>query len=171
MKALVFNGPKDIRYESFNDPVIRDERNLVVRVINCSICGSDLHMYHGERIGTHDYSQPMQHFCTGHEAIGVGPTLTQAVRMARVGGRLSVLGILQADTSMPLHIVQGKSLVVHMGIAGIVGSWPELIPLLQAGRIKGEGVFTHHFDLCEGAEAYRMFEAQEDGVMKVLITP
>ncbi|QFU75778.1 theronine dehydrogenase [Halioglobus maricola] len=355
MKALVFNGPKDIRYESFNDPIIRDERNLVVKVLNCSICGSDLHMYHGDRIGKLDYSQPMQHFCTGHEAIGevmeigsgvrshkvgdrivisggaacgtcrrclagqanlceayrtgaahgtaygispdlngghadylevvnadltatsipegvsdeqailltdalatgyygvkmsgvgpgdtvavigqgpigrlaaeaalavgasavyaidpqasrrnmaqtfgaiglhpdeavqrvyedtrglgvdsvieavgVGPTLTQAVKMARVGGRLSVLGILQANTSMPLHIVQGKSLVVHMGIAGIVDSWPELIPMLQSGRIKGEGVFTHHFDLSDGAEAYRMFDAQEDGVMKLLITP
>lgn len=104
------------------------------------------------------------------EAVGVGPTLVQAVKIARVGGRLSVLGILQASTSMPLQIVQGKSLVVHMGVAGIVDSWPELIPLIQSGKIKGEGLFTHHFDLSQGAEAYRLFEAREDGVIKVMIT-
>lgn len=46
------------------------------------------------------------------EAVGVGPSLTQAVKLARLGGRLSILGILQASTSMPLHIVQGKNLVV-----------------------------------------------------------
>ena len=105
------------------------------------------------------------------EAVGVGPTLSQAVKLARIGGRLSILGILQADTNMPLHIIQAKSLVVHMGIAGVVDSWPELIPLLQTGRIRGEGVFTHSFDLAEGEEAYRMFDAREDGVMKVLLTP
>lgn len=355
MKALVFNGPKDLRYESFDDPTIRDDRNLVIKVERCSICGSDLHMYHGDRIGKTDYSQPMPRFCTGHEtigevmeagtgvrnhkvgdriliaggaacgkcrrclagqgnlcegyrtgashstaygisprlngghadylevvnadltataipegitdeqailltdalatgyygvkmssvgpgdtvavigqgpvgrmaaeaalavgasavfaidpqeerrnaaltfgaiplhpdeavqrvyehtkglgvdsvieAVGVGPTLSQAVKMARLGGRLSILGILQASTSMPLHIVQGKSLVVHMGVAGITDSWPELIPLIQSGRIKGEGVFSHHFDLSQGAEAYRMFNAREDGVIKVMLTP
>lgn len=72
---------------------------------------------------------------------------------------------------MPLQIVQGKSLVVHMGVAGVVDTWPELIPLIQSGRIKGEGLFTHSFDLSEGAEAYRMFNAREDGVIKVMLTP
>jgi len=105
------------------------------------------------------------------EAVGIGPTLGQAVKMARTGGRLSILGILQANTSMPLHIAQMKSLQVHLGIAGVVDSWPELIPLLQNSRIKGDGVFTHEFKLADGAEAYRMFDAQEDGVIKVMITP
>ena len=82
-----------------------------------------------------------------------------------------MLGILQASTDMPLHIVQGKCLEVHMGVAGVADSWPELIPLLQNGRIKADGVFTHHFDLSEGAEAYRMFDAREDGIIKAMITP
>ena len=105
------------------------------------------------------------------EAVGVGPTLKQAVKLARLGGRLSILGILHADTIIPMNYAQAKSLVVHVGISGVVDMWPELIPLVQAGRIKGEGVFSHSFKLADGAEAFRLFEAQEDGVMKVLITP
>lgn len=105
------------------------------------------------------------------EAVGVGPTLIQAVTLARVGGRLSVLGVLQSSVSFPLQLAQAKSLNIHMGIAGVVESWAELIPLLQRGRIKGEGLFTHHFDLSQGAEAFRMFDAREDGVIKVMMTP
>ena len=40
MKALVFHGPADIRYESFEDPAITDNRNMVIKVERCSICGS-----------------------------------------------------------------------------------------------------------------------------------
>jgi 2-desacetyl-2-hydroxyethyl bacteriochlorophyllide A dehydrogenase len=354
MKALVFNGPKDLRYEHFDDPKITGDRNLIIKVQKCSICGSDLHMYHGDRIGPFDYSQPMQRFCTGHEtigevvevgkavtthkvgdrilvaggsgcgkckrclkgefnlceqnirgkgstaygispalngghaeylevpfadlgaaqipegvtdeqailltdalgtgyygvkmanvkpgdsvavigqgpvglmaaeaamavgasrvygidmqesrrnlitkfggtplapdqaieqimedtqgvgvdavieAVGIGPTLKQGVKMLRWGGSMSILGILQKGTELPVQMMQGKSLRVHAGVAGIGDLWEDLIPLVQGGRIKGEGIFTHSLSLADGAEAYRMFDAREDGVIKTLLTP
>ncbi len=34
-----------------------------------------------------------------------------------------------------------------------------------------ERVITHRMALSDGAEAYRMFDAREDGVMKVVLTP
>ncbi len=66
--------------------------------------------------------------------------------------------------------MQAKSLNFHAGISGVVSMWNELIPLVQAGRIKGKGVFTHEFSLAEGAEAFRLFDAHEDGVIKTMIT-
>ena len=105
------------------------------------------------------------------EAVGIGSTLKQATRMLRWGGSISILGILQKGTELPLQVMQAKSLRVHAGIAGIADLWEELIPLVQAGRVKGEGIFTHHFSLSEGAEAFRLFDAREDGVIKTLITP
>ncbi len=51
MKALVFNGPRDIRYESYADPKLRSANSAILKVESCSICGSDLHMYHGAHIG------------------------------------------------------------------------------------------------------------------------
>ncbi len=47
MKALVFNGPRDVRYESYSDPELATDNSVIVKVERCSICGSDLHMYRG----------------------------------------------------------------------------------------------------------------------------
>ncbi|ACL60005.1 zinc-dependent alcohol dehydrogenase [Methylobacterium nodulans] len=45
MKALVWHGTADIRCESVPDPRIEDDRDAIVRVTTCAICGSDLHLY------------------------------------------------------------------------------------------------------------------------------
>lgn len=54
MKALVFNGARDIRYETYADPELRSRNSAILKVESCSICGSDLHMYHGAHIGETD---------------------------------------------------------------------------------------------------------------------
>lgn len=70
MKALVFNGPRDIRYESFADPELKTANSAILKISKCSICGSDLHMYHGDNIGNAAYTSETPHFCIGHEFIG-----------------------------------------------------------------------------------------------------
>jgi len=73
MKAMVYRGPYKIRVEDKPDPVIEHPNDAIVRVELASICGSDLHLYHGmipdTRIG-HTF---------GHEFIGrvveVGPSV------------------------------------------------------------------------------------------------
>ena len=47
MKAAVFHGPRDIRFEEVEKPAL-EEGEVLVRVRACGICGSDLHTYrHG----------------------------------------------------------------------------------------------------------------------------
>ena len=46
MKALVWHGKEDIRYDTVSDPEIEDARDAVIKVTSCAICGSDLHLYH-----------------------------------------------------------------------------------------------------------------------------
>jgi threonine dehydrogenase-like Zn-dependent dehydrogenase len=41
---------------------------------------------------------------------------------------------------------------------------------LQHGRLKAEGLFSHHMSLSEGTEAYRIFDAREDDVVKIMMT-
>ena len=48
MKALVFNGPRDIRHEDYPDPQLETDNSVILKVERCSICGSDLHIYHGD---------------------------------------------------------------------------------------------------------------------------
>jgi len=46
MKALVWHGKEDIRCDTVSDPEIEDDRDAIVKVTSCAICGSDLHLFH-----------------------------------------------------------------------------------------------------------------------------
>lgn len=47
MKALVFHGVKDVRYEDVPEPVLQDDE-VLVNVKASGICGSDMHSYSGK---------------------------------------------------------------------------------------------------------------------------
>ena len=45
MRALVWHGTQDIRCDTVPDPKIDDDRDAIIKVTACAICGSDLHLY------------------------------------------------------------------------------------------------------------------------------
>ncbi|MDR5784455.1 glutathione-dependent formaldehyde dehydrogenase [Caballeronia sp. LZ065] len=47
MKALIWHGKKDIRYDTVPDPGIEHGRDAIIKVSTCAICGSDLHLFDG----------------------------------------------------------------------------------------------------------------------------
>ena len=47
MKALVWHGKHDVRYETMPDPQIEEPRDAIVKMSCCAICGSDLHLFDG----------------------------------------------------------------------------------------------------------------------------
>ena len=79
MKGLAFHAPGDVRYETLPDPDLTDARDALIRVTSCSICGSDLHLYHG------GLGSPKHCFSIGHEAIGevveIGRGVTSPARI------------------------------------------------------------------------------------------
>src|SRR5579872_2409920 len=79
MKALLYQGPRDIRCESFADPKLASDRDAIVRMTRCGICGSDLHIYHGQGFS------PDLGFCVGHEAVGEVVEVGSAVGRLKVG--------------------------------------------------------------------------------------
>lgn len=92
MKALVFHGPRDIRYETHDDPTLTVGNGVILRVQACSICGSDLHIYHGDLIGSADYAVDIDPFCVGHEFIGEVVETGSDVHNVAVGDRVFVSG-------------------------------------------------------------------------------
>ena len=346
MKALVFNGPRDIRFEDFKDPERTIDNAVIMQVDKCSICGSDLHIYHGDQVGATNYNADQHKFCVGHEFIGevaeIGPDvhdlkvgdkvlaaggtgcgsctycrtgqiwkcnrvtafglsdemnggqaefvqipnadktlmripegvtdeqavlLTDALATAafginnaglqagqslavvglgpigllgielaflrgasqvfaidpiaarrahaeklgavafapgreaigaiieaskggvncvfeasgarsavdstlplvRMGGALSFIGLPQPDVALPLNLILYKGVTVKAGVAPVPDLWEPLIPLLQTGRLKAAGLFSHEMDLADGAEAYRIFDAREESVIKIMM--
>ncbi len=346
MHGLVFNGPRDIRYETYPDPELRSANSAILKVQSCSICGSDLHMYHGANIGNTKYGDDTPHFCVGHEFVGEvveagkdvhgfkvgdkvlaaggtgcgtcaqclsgnmldcskltafglsqsleggqaefvnvpnadatllstdgltdeqsllltdgmatayfgliradpkpggtvavvglgpigiigvelafvlgasrvfaidpvssrrdmaaalgaevfapGPDLSAQIKEATAGagvqsvfeasgargainavlplvakgGSASFIGIPEPDDTLPLPLIMFKNVTVRGGICDVQNMWPHLVPLVQSGRVAAAGLFSHHFDLSKGAEAYRLFDSREEGVIKIRI--
>lgn len=347
MKALVFNGPRDIRYEGFADPELVSPNAAILKITRCSICGSDLHIFHGEQVLETRYDQGVEKFCVGHEFIGevveagsdvhgfragdevissagggcgrcvpcrtgqpfactrgarafglsaelnggqaeyvcvpnadqallrkpagisdeqavlltdamataffgvrnadirpgsrvaivgLGPigliavemcflfgasrvyavdpvasrrakaaalgaetfsatpettaaiveanggllpsvieasgaraAIAQAIDLAGVNGTLSIIGVPQPDVQLSVMPIFYRNLTVRSGQAPVPHLWAELIPLLQEGRLKAAGIFSHSVSLAEGPEAYRLFDSRSDGVLKIMI--
>src|ERR1700748_813452 len=47
MKALVYNGPKDVAVKDVPDAKIEKPTDALIEITSTNICGSDLHMYEG----------------------------------------------------------------------------------------------------------------------------
>lgn len=47
MRAIVYNGPRDVQVKEVPDPKIQHPNDVIIRVTTTNICGSDLHMYEG----------------------------------------------------------------------------------------------------------------------------
>jgi threonine dehydrogenase-like Zn-dependent dehydrogenase len=45
MRAVTWQGKRDVRVEQVPDPVIKEPNDAIVRVTSTNICGSDLHLY------------------------------------------------------------------------------------------------------------------------------
>lgn len=90
MKALVFNGPQNIVYEDFPEPKIEENGDIIIAVQACSICGSDLHIYHGGQLGPHNFQEARERFCVGHETIGEVVEVGAGVKNYKVGDRVMV---------------------------------------------------------------------------------
>lgn len=95
MKAVVYHGPADFRFESVADAALRDPSDVVVRVSRTAICGSDLHLWHG--------GVPVleQGFAVGHEFVGVVEDAGAAVRTVRRGDRVLVSCTTGCGTCAP----------------------------------------------------------------------
>lgn len=82
MKAVVFHGPKDVRVEEKPMPKIEDSEDIILKVTTTAICGSDLHLYHGNVPGM-EPGQTLGHEFMG-EVVETGPGVTEVKKGDRV---------------------------------------------------------------------------------------
>lgn len=65
MKAVVYEGVKNVQVRDVEDPSIEKDDDIIVKVTSTAICGSDLHLIHGR--------EPAMYpgFVLGHETMGI----------------------------------------------------------------------------------------------------
>jgi alcohol dehydrogenase len=103
MKALVYHGPGSKAWEDVPDATIQEPTDVVVRVDTTTICGTDLHILHGDVAAVTDGR------ILGHEAVGTVTAVGDAVRGFAVGDRVLVPAITKCgrcaycQRGMPSH--------------------------------------------------------------------
>ncbi|QIG42091.1 alcohol dehydrogenase catalytic domain-containing protein [Nocardioides anomalus] len=84
MRAVTWQGEKDIRVETVPDPTIQEPTDVLIRVTSTGLCGSDLHLY--EVLGP--FMEPGD--IVGHEPMGVVEAVGSAVEHLDVGDRVVI---------------------------------------------------------------------------------
>lgn len=82
MKAVTYQGLKNVAVKEVPDPKIEKPDDMIVRVTTTAVCGSDLHLLHGMIPNVHE------DYIIGHEPMGiveeVGPEVTRLKKGDRV---------------------------------------------------------------------------------------
>lgn len=83
MKAAVIHGPGKITCDNVEDPSIKEDRDIILKVTATAICGSDLHIYSG------GIPQPRP-MVLGHEFMGIVEETGKEVKKLKRGDRVVV---------------------------------------------------------------------------------
>ncbi|OME90647.1 MULTISPECIES: zinc-dependent alcohol dehydrogenase [Paenibacillus] len=81
MRAVTFQGAKDIQVKDVQDPSLQTQDDIIVRITSTAICGSDLHIYLGTMPTTKD-------FVIGHEPMGIVEEIGANVTRVKKGDRV-----------------------------------------------------------------------------------
>jgi threonine dehydrogenase-like Zn-dependent dehydrogenase len=84
MRAVTWQGAKDIRVDNVPDPTIEAATDIVIRVTSSGLCGSDLHLY--EVLAP--FMEPGD--IVGHEPMGVVEAVGADVHHLDIGDRVVV---------------------------------------------------------------------------------
>ncbi len=84
MKALTYNGIRDVQLKQVEDPKLIKPDDIIVKITSTAICGSDLHLIHGM------IPKMPTGFILGHEAMGIVEEAGNDIKQLKKGDRVIV---------------------------------------------------------------------------------
>ena len=185
MKALTWQGKRDVRVEEVPDPRIEQPTDAVIKVTSTAICGSDLHLY--EVLGA--YLTPGD--ILGHETMGIVEEVGSEVTRIKPGDRVVIpfniscghcwmceRGLYaQCETTQVRDQGKGASLFGYTSLYGAVpGGQAEYlrVPQAQFGPVKvpdelPDQRFLYLSDILPTAwQGVRFAEVEPGGTVAVL---
>jgi threonine dehydrogenase-like Zn-dependent dehydrogenase len=84
MKALVYQGSKNVKVETVADPSLKQFDDIILRITATAICGSDLHLYRGS------VPQLKSGDILGHEFMGIVEDTGRDVTRVKKGDRVVI---------------------------------------------------------------------------------
>ncbi|CEI81602.1 putative zinc-type alcohol dehydrogenase-like protein AdhB [Oceanobacillus oncorhynchi subsp. incaldanensis] len=84
MKAVTYQGVKNVEVKEVPDPKIEKPDDMIVKITSTAICGSDLHLIHGM------IPNMQEDYIIGHEPMGIVEEVGPEVRNLKKGDRVII---------------------------------------------------------------------------------
>ena len=126
MRALRFHAARDLRIEEVAEPPAPEAGDVVVRVVTCGICGTDLHEYVAGPIVTpvepHPLTGAQNPQILGHEFAGDVVAIGSGVTQVAVGDRVAIMPLAYCGTCA--YCRRGlQHLCATMACVGLSHAW------------------------------------------------
>jgi 2-desacetyl-2-hydroxyethyl bacteriochlorophyllide A dehydrogenase len=103
------------------------------------------------------------------DAVGHPDALDLALRLARKAGTVSATGVYAERADVHMGVLWIKALTMTSGHANVIKHVDPVLELLSSGGLDPAPLVTHHMDLDDAAEAYRVYDDRE--ALKIVLTP
>jgi alcohol dehydrogenase len=104
------------------------------------------------------------------EAVGIPSTFELAAELIRAGGKLANVGVHGKAATLHLEKLWIKDVTITTGLVD-TRTIPQLLSLIEGGRLDPTVLATHHFSIDKAMEAYEVFgNAAKTHALKVVLT-
>lgn len=103
------------------------------------------------------------------DAVGHPEVLDMACRMTRKAGTVSATGVYTEPIQLHMGVVWIKALTLCSGHANVIKHVDPVLEMLADGRLDPAPLVSHHMELDDAAEAYRVYDQRE--ALKIVLRP
>lgn len=103
------------------------------------------------------------------EAVWADHSVAQAAEMARLGGRVVLVGIPSDDRILMKHSTARRKGLTIMMSRRMKHTYPRAIQLASTGKVDVDDLVSHRFPLSQTNEAFALNIAYAEGVHKIVI--
>lgn len=103
------------------------------------------------------------------EAVGVPATFALCEKIIGAGGKLAVLGVHGVKVDLHLERLWSHNITLRTGLVDTFTT-PQLLKMVEAGKLDPQRMITHRFAFAEALEAYEVFgKAADSQALKVIL--
>jgi len=105
------------------------------------------------------------------EAVGIQSTVQQAISMVGIGGRITVIGMLEKAMSLGMLDFVVKELDLKGSYGYVSDEFKAALGLISDKKVNVKSLITNVLPLSEIAQGFELLHKRVEGVIKVVIKP
>ena len=151
-------------FKEMDDPVVFIKKttdwmgaDVCIDAVGCDASGNALHNITGKKLLLQ---------------AGNPTALNWAINSVKKAGIVSIIGVYGPPWNLvSMGSVMNKGITIRTNQASVKRLLPKLIDHVMAGRLNPKGIISHRIPLEYVSDAYRMFSAKLDNIIKPLLIP